>query len=231
MYKALLITTLILGSLAGSTFLPKEKDISGDLKAAAEFVVGILAGFEIDVGEQDLVDCVGDIASIVGDIDTSVKDFKEKTPTGIKAGLKEVGLALENIPNTLNTCKKVSLNQADKINEAISVFESPLSLIYHVGEALVLDGNDIYNDVNLGIGDWNKKDYYESGKYFGEALFKVVQPTKDIMVGLFEGFSFQTNFPDVIKCIEDVTALAKDLAVAVTNFVSGNYTGGLTELS
>jgi hypothetical protein len=51
------------------------------------------------------------------------------------------------------------------------------------------------------------------------------------MVGLFEGFSFQTNFPDVVKCIEDVTPLAKDLAVAVTDFVGGNFSGGLTELS
>jgi hypothetical protein len=50
---------------------------------------------------------------------------------------------------------------------------------------LVVDGNSIYDEINAGVGDWKNGDFYDSGKNFGEALFTVVQPTKEIMVGLF----------------------------------------------
>lgn len=59
----------------------------------------------------------------------------------------------------------------------------------------------------------------------------MLAPTKEAMIGLFQGFKVQTNFPDVIKCLEDVYGLAKGIAGAVADFAAKNYAKGLADLT
>ena len=55
----------------------------------------------------------------------------------------------------------------------IAVFEHPLSLIYHIGKSLIVNGVDIFEKVDAAVNDYKSADYFDFGKELGMALDEV----------------------------------------------------------
>lgn len=57
------------------------------------------------------------------------------------------------------------------------VFTHPLSLIYHVGKNLIVNGVEIFEDIVDSAAGYDEGDFYKCGKYAGEALVAVFLKT------------------------------------------------------
>jgi hypothetical protein len=53
------------------------------------------------------------------------------------------------------------------------VFAHPMTLVWHISKALVVNGIDIYGKVSTGINYYHSGDYFHFGQYVGEALDEV----------------------------------------------------------
>lgn len=72
------------------------------------------------------------------------------------------------------------------------VFAHPLSLIYHVGKNLLLNGIDIFKKIAEALIAFYKNDYYSFGMYVGEAMEAVFlhapYPKKQLDLEAYEFF-------------------------------------------
>lgn len=51
----------------------------------------------------------------------------------------------------------------------VASWTSPLSFAYHVGKDLLLNGVDIFHEIEDAIDDYKKKDFYDFGVNVGKA--------------------------------------------------------------
>lgn len=170
------VAILVLGLAMGNKLPNKMNKLrdTPDPQGVLEIVEGVLVGLATDVGIQDLVNCITDVETIGEDIYQAVLDFQTKTNDGIKDGLKEMGLALQVIPDAIAQCKSAATNDVQKIKNALAVFEHPITLIYDIGKALLINGSDIFDEINTAISDWNNNEWYNFGLNVGLALGKVL---------------------------------------------------------
>ena len=56
----------------------------------------------------------------------------------------------------------------------VAIFNSPASFVYHVGKDLILNGRQIYHDVDDSITQYDNKSYEAFGKDIGDALAKLI---------------------------------------------------------
>lgn len=96
---------------------------------------------------------------------------------------------LAAIENDMQDC---SSTQADwtKLKNMISIFKHPLSLAYHIGKDLLLNGVDIYKNVNGAIADYQGQRWESFGKHVGaataETLIGMERQAMDLLVEQLE---------------------------------------------
>lgn len=61
-----------------------------------------------------------------------------------------------------------------KLKEMALVLESPHTFAYHVGKDLVVNGRDIYQEVNTAVADYKAQDWAGFGYNVGEAAAKTI---------------------------------------------------------
>lgn len=116
-----------------------------------------------------------------------------------------------------------------------AIFENPISLVYHVAKSLLLNGVEIFHDIDTSVTDFGKKDYFHSGEFAGEAFalvfFKGIQNQQEkvedikddveiaaeIMFGFADGVSIKANLDDIKECIEDPQAVVADFEAAAAD--------------
>lgn len=54
------------------------------------------------------------------------------------------------------------------------IFASPYTLAYHVGEDILINGVQIYHDVEGALTAYYSQDYYSFGLFMGNALSKTL---------------------------------------------------------
>lgn len=112
----------------------------------------------------------------------AVGEFKKENFDGIKAGLLDLGNAVKLIPTSISTCKAIEQDLSAVVKMA-EVFSNPLSLIYHVGKNLVVNGIDIFKKIANALIAFGEADYFTFGENVGEAMsevfLKAPTPKKD----------------------------------------------------
>jgi hypothetical protein len=108
-----------------------------------------------------------------------------------------------------------------KLEEMISIFNSPTSFAYHVGKDLIVNGAEIYGEVNSAVNDYKVGSWYDFGidigeasahTFLGDSKFKMAK----IAGGMMEPFGLVKFDPlALLVCIgdEDEALLALDEAV------------------
>lgn len=127
-----------------------------------------------------------------------MEDLNTETFSGIKKGLSEISLAIKQLPITLKDCHQVEADFG-KIIKMAEIFEHPISLVFHAGKNLVVNGVDIFMKTKESITDYENKDFYNFGKFMAEAIdeiFLMKPATKnlndakayDFLNGFFAGY-------------------------------------------
>lgn len=80
------------------------------------------------------------------------------------------------------------------------VFTHPLTLIYHVGKNLILNGVDIFEKIGQALIAYGAQDYFTFGKFVGEAMEEIFlkapypKATNDLKAyQFFDGFYSALN--------------------------------------
>lgn len=116
-----------------------------ELVDVAKFVEGLIYGI-VKQESQGLDTCISDVETIGSDVAIAVGDFEKETFDGVKAGLLEIGNTVKLIPGAVKDCKSVETDLSNIVKMA-EIFASPLSLIYHVGKNLIVNGIDIFKKI------------------------------------------------------------------------------------
>lgn len=117
-----------------------------------------------------------------------------------------------------------------KLAKMVAIFENPTTFAYHVGKDLLINGVQIYGEVNTAISDYEKAQWGDFGYNIGEAAAKTLigeisqnqiaaqdMKMKDaqIMQGVLSAFGGKFDLYALLMCIyeEDQAALMFDVAV------------------
>lgn len=68
----------------------------------------------------------------------------------------------------------VSLTEIQKIESIIKQFKSPISFAYHVGSDLIVNGVQIFEDIEEAVADYKLEEYEEMGKAIGHGMSKLL---------------------------------------------------------
>ena len=101
----------------------------------------------------------------------AVNYFKSKTMKGVEAGIKEIGLIVSQISKDMADCKAIDLSKLEKMGQS---FASPATFAYHVGKDLMVNGKQIYSEIDDSIKQWDASNYFGFGHDLGEALSKMI---------------------------------------------------------
>ena len=109
------------------------------VKEVGLFAEGLVVGALKQEGLGDLVQCFEDVEIIGEDAYQAIQDFEERSFEGTKAGIAQLGAAVEEIAVALGDCKSIKTD-ISKIIKMAAIFKSPLTFAYHVGKDLVVNG-------------------------------------------------------------------------------------------
>lgn len=159
------ILTILAASIAISTATLTKGDI-------AHIVEGVLSGIIQDEHFSGLEDCIQEVEVVDEDFKNAVNDFEKETFEGIKEGLALVGQAVRLIPTVVSECKAAETDLTKMIQLA-EIFEHPLQLVYRVGKNLILNGIEIFKEINKAVNSYQAGKYYDFGYALGTAMDEV----------------------------------------------------------
>lgn len=163
--KNLAIATLLLGASAHSTdSVEKEKY----LKLTEGFLMGAIQA----EGFTDLETCIQDGEHIINDAEKAFQDFEKKTVNGIIDGVKDIADAMKYIQAAMKDCKSAK-GDWDKLEHIAIAFKNPVSFSWHIAGDIIHNGVKITHEIETGIEDYKKADWYGTGLNFGEAAAHV----------------------------------------------------------
>ena len=75
------------------------------------------------------------------------------------------------LPHDLSTCQGIDTT-LQKLTEWAAIFADTAVLAEHLAKNLLLHFDSIKNDIDTGINDWNKADYFDFGDEIGAGLVR-----------------------------------------------------------
>ena len=185
--------------LIGTTLnaLKKDNETANyglDLTVIEKIFIGVLRGVEVEADLTALEECLKDSSTAGVDFVQAVELFMNKDANSVKAGLKLLGEAIELLPNAMTECKQ-AVEDAKRLYQMIANFKSPWSFAYHAAKDLLVNGVQIYQDIEAAVQAYKGQDWDSFGYNCGYAMALVLlggaQPTFDMTD--YEAFRNLTN--------------------------------------
>lgn len=166
---------MLLGDILAETFIGElEMNMQeNSLQVAEEITIGILAGAVNAEGLDNIKNCLHDDKIIIGDVMSAIPHFEKKDAKDVLEGIKLIGDAVSHIPSAITDCKGV-VADIQKIEKMAAIFASPTSFVYHVAHDLVVNGAQIYHEIDDSITQYHNQQYEKFGEDVGFALAKLV---------------------------------------------------------
>ena len=135
---------------------------------------GIISGF-FSEDLPDLKSCADDTVNAYDDFANGIAllHTDENELTKVTQGLSYLANAITTIQNLLTDCRGVE-TEINKLVSTVSSFSNPVTLTFHVGEDLVVNGYDIYEEITQAVSMWEAGSYTQCGVEIGEALEKTL---------------------------------------------------------
>jgi len=73
------------------------------------------------------------------------------------------------IKTMMSVCPGVEVD-VQKLEKMAKIFKNPKTFAYHVGKDLLVDGVQIYGDINKGVEAYKAQQYEQFGEDIGDAL-------------------------------------------------------------
>jgi cathepsin L len=163
---------LALALLASTSAAPTE-----GWQITVDVFEGTLQGFFDSTTFPHLKACASEATDAYHEIKSAFEELEQLTPSSVKSGLKDLGVAYRGLQGALKDCKASSSDIAKFVSAIEHGFEHPISFLFHLGKELLVNGRDIYAEVTTAVKDWKAQNYRASGVQIGEALSKVFQPS------------------------------------------------------
>lgn len=172
---------LLLPLLLQSSFLPivpYTPRATIDPTIVKEVFIGVLEGVGAEAQLTSIENCLNDLYTAGADLVQAVELFEKKDAQSVLAGLKLLGEAIELIPDAMTQCQ-TAVEDAKRLYEMIANFKSPLSFAYHVGKDILVNGVQIYKEIDSAVTDYNSANWRQFGYDCGYALGLVLIGTKN----------------------------------------------------
>lgn len=146
-----------------------------------------------------------------------------------------LGETVEEIVPTVKACEGVT-GDFDKLEKMAKIFSSPTSFAYHVGKDLIVNGKNIFADIEDALNQYQLKNYFKFGKDIGDALAKAiignennektidpkVKEAVEIIGGILQGAIKAEGLDNIENCIKDSEIIIEDTAAAIKYFKKGD---------
>ena len=145
--KTYISITLIIAATSA-----QEELTAPNFKEITQLVDGFLLGALQTEQVYDLDTCLKDVNPLITDMTTAIEDFKDGSYYRITDGIYQLGQFVSQIKVVTKDCS-IALREEDmdKLKAMEEAFLHPKQLILNVGEDLVVNGVEIYQDVKKGI--------------------------------------------------------------------------------
>ena len=140
-----------------------------NLKEVAQITEGILIGAIDAEGLDNIESCLTDGEHIFGDVKSAIDDFEEDTASGTAKGLKKLGEAVVVISHMMKDCAGVAAD-IERLEKMAAIFSNPVSFAFHTGKDIVVNGVQIYDDIEGAISQYKSQSYEAFGEEVGSAL-------------------------------------------------------------
>merc|ERR1712048_100306 len=110
---------------------------------------------------------------IVNEAKAAVDAFSKKTLAGMIEGLHDIYNLIFAIKGGLSKCATIP-GDMEKIAEILASFSNPVTLAWHIGKDLVVNGVSIYREIMDSVTQFNKGNFEEFGKDIGKASASLI---------------------------------------------------------
>jgi len=186
---------------------------------------GVLNGLAVGAHVEDVATCVKNAVTVGEDFEQAIADFVTEDATKVKEGIRLIGEALQVLPDAMTECQ-AAVSEVQKIVALLKTFTSPMSFVYHVGKNLIINGVEIFNEVNSSYKAYQTADFYNFGYYLGEALAQLLLTQKTS--------TFETTEYEMFTSLSEEQLKAKYLGLELTDLSTArkvNYKNLLSYLS
>jgi hypothetical protein len=210
------------GEAASKTIIgvkpPKtEEQIKLDRIMLEQIVEGVLRGSLHAEGFDDINHCITDAEHVFGDAEAAYKDFKAGGATNVINGMKSLADLLSQVKSGMKDCSNLKADW-NKLEEMVEIFNSPTSFAYHVGKDLLVNGNDIFHELETAVTDYESSNWSDFGYQVGEAAAKTIVGAKpvtnsmpgsasvktaNILKGVIEAYGGHFSLDALLACVHD----------------------------
>jgi len=124
-------------------------------------------------GLENIEGCIKDGETIFSDVKTGIQLLEKGDATDELKGLEAIASGIFEIKDAVADCKGV-VADFEKLGKMAAVFSNPWSFVYHVGADLVVNGVQIFAEVEDSVGQYKAANYGAFGEDIGEALAKLL---------------------------------------------------------
>lgn len=164
------LAEILIGTLAQEKLAAKKAVNPTDVE---QIIIGVLEGAVDAEGLENIEGCVKDTETLYSEVEAAVKDFEKHTAEGTIEGLKMLGQAVVEIKEDIKECEGVVADW-EKLEKMAEIFSNPITFAYHVGHDIIVNGAQIYHEVDDSVAQFESANYRKFGDDVGEADRKSV---------------------------------------------------------
>jgi hypothetical protein len=128
-----------------------------------QIVEGFLKGAVEAEGLTDIEHCIQDAEGVISDATTAVKYFEKKDLNDIVKGFKSLADMIKVVKQGMQDCGHLT-NDLAKLEKIVATYTSLPAFAWHVGKSLLVNGVEIYHDIDSGIKDFKAKNWEKFGE-------------------------------------------------------------------
>jgi len=162
--------------------------------------------------------------------------------------MKELADLMKTVKAGMSDCSDLKADWG-KLEAMIKIFDSPTSFAYHVGKDLMVNGKDIFSEIEAAVTDYESANWEDFGFQVGEAAAKTLlgeEPkvaampgsstvkTAGILRGVIEAYGGHFSLDALLACVHDedqalliLDAAFQELSAAVSQKSVSDLIGGV----
>lgn len=94
--------------------------------------------------------CIQDAETLVGDVEKAYSDFSKENFDGVKDGIEDIGHIVKSIADDVQDCMG-GVQGIENLVHMAEQFTSPWSFAYHMGKDLLVNGVEIYHEIDDAV--------------------------------------------------------------------------------
>merc|ERR1712085_71284 len=142
-------------------------------QAAIQLIEGVALGMGFDVAD----DCIDAGVDLMTQMDAAYVLIQDKSAISMAKAMKIIAFALEKDMAPASTACGATKDEMEKLFESLDIMEHPKQFVYHMGHDLVVNGIDIYKQINESVAYYSTQDWKKMGESIGEALDLIIVGT------------------------------------------------------